>query len=152
MKIRLLLLVAAVAAVFTGCATTPKATMTPEQGAATIRAFTSTGATLALSKNPKVIPVAAAIAAGVDVALAGNEALTAESIANYVKAICVKHEVSVAETAVFINLAQTVYNTYVASYKPGVVSAADPRVLLYANAFKNGLNDAVLAVNTASAG
>lgn len=152
MKLRLLIATSVLAFGLTACVSTPHPVFSAEQGAATVRIATSTGATLALNKNPSYVPVAVALSAGIDAAISQNATLTPEIIATYVKLVCRKNNLPPADTAVFINLANAVYQTYVSTYKTTVVSATDPTVLLYVNAFKGGLNDAVAAVASASTG
>lgn len=136
-----------ICALFSGCATGSGGGMSAQQGAAALRVAVSTGATLSLAKNPRYIPLAQALAAGIDGALEEASEITPAAIARYVRAVCAKHDCPPADTAVFVNLAQAVFTAYVTAYRPQVVRATDPVVLLYALAFKNGLADAIAAVN-----
>lgn len=133
-----------------GCATAPNAA-SPEQGAAALRIVTSTGATLALYRNPLYLPAATAISAGIDTALSGQAVLTPEVIAKFVRDICAKQNMPPIDVAVFVNLATSVYQAYFATYHPKLVLISDPTVQLYVRAFKDGLNDAVAAVNASRA-
>lgn len=141
------LFVSALCAFFiSGCVSAPHAQISPEQGAAAVRVLVSGSATITLSKNPNYAPVAAALAAGIDAAISDGKDITPESISSFVHIVAANHHLSAPDAAVFTNLAISVYQLYVATYKPAVVKAADPRVLLYVQAFKDGLNDAVAAV------
>jgi hypothetical protein len=140
-------LLAAVCLIPAGCQTVPNPS--PAQGAALERVLVSTAATLALNKNPQYIPAATALYLGIDAAVAQESAITPENIAAFVHRICSIHGVTPADEAIFTNLAQSVYQVYSATYKPAVVSSADPQVLLYVGAFRDGLHDAVAAVSAA---
>lgn len=129
----------------TGCQSFQKPS--PEQGAALERVVVGAAATLALNKNPQYVPAATALAVGIDAAVAQNAIITPESIAAFVHQVCAGHGVTVQDEAIFANLAQSVYQVYTATYKPQVVSSADPQVLLYVGAFRDGLRDAVAAVS-----
>lgn len=125
-----------------GCASGPQ--VTPETGAALVRSTVGVGLTLVLNKNPKYTAAASALAAGIDVAIANTSTLTIAGIDAYVVDVCKKNGVSDEDSALFTGLANTIYTVYVAQFKPTVISSADPKVLLYVNAFKDGVNDAVL--------
>jgi hypothetical protein len=127
---------------FAGCANGPQ--VTPETGAALVRSTVGVGLTLVLNKNPKYTAAASALAAGIDVAIANTPTLTLQGIDAYVVQVCLKNGVSQEDTALFTGLANTIYTVYVAQFKPTVISSADPKVLLYVSAFKDGINDAVL--------
>lgn len=132
---------------FTGCVSNaPQIKVTPEQGAAAVRVAVSTGATLALANNPKEVPVAQALVAGIDVAVAANTTVTPEGIRSFVTDICAQYNVPANRVPLYVALSLNAYNAYTTAYKTQVVSATDPTVLLYVTAFKNGLNDALLAV------
>lgn len=129
-------------ALFSGCAN--MGTVTPETGAAIVRTTVGASLTLVLNKNPKYTGAASAISAGIDVAIANTSTLTIAGIDAYVVDVCRKNGVSDEDSALFTALANTIYTVYVSQFKPTVISSADPKVLLYVNAFKDGVNDAVL--------
>lgn len=133
-------------AFFTACSSTGASTPpSPEQLAPALRATVATGATLALSKNPAYVPAAAALVAGIDASVVNDGTITPESIATFVKTVTAREGVPAADSAIFITLAQQIFATYTVQ----VVSAADPRVILFIAAFKDGLGDAIAAVNSA---
>jgi hypothetical protein len=125
-----------------GCAGGPQ--ITPETGAALVRSTVGVGLTLVLNRNPKYTAAASALAAGIDVAISKSQTLTIQGIDSYVVDVCLKNGVSQEDTALFTGLANTIYTVYVSQYKPTVISSADPKVILYVMAFKDGVNDAVL--------
>lgn len=125
---------------FSGCASTPQGR------AVALRMVVSTGGTPALANNPRYIPVAEALVAGIDVALERTPTVTAENIRTYVRRICALHGLDDAETAVFVNLAQTVFVACQAELNATVVRSTDPVVRMYALAFKDGLRDALAAL------
>lgn len=119
----------------------------PEQGAAIERVLVSTSATLALNKNPQYVPAATALADGIDAAVTENAIITADSIAAFVHQVCASHGVTPADEVLFKSLAISVYQVYLVTYKPNVISSTDPQVLLYVHAFRDGLRDAVAVVS-----
>lgn len=124
------------------------ANITPATGSSLVRLTVGVGLTPVLSKNRKYIPVAEALAAGIDVAIGSSTTITLSGINFYVKGICEKEKVPEEDIIIFTGLADTIYNTYVEQYKVATISTADPKVLLYVAAFKNGVNDAVLNVKS----
>ncbi len=74
--------------------------------------------------------------------------ITPENIASFVKQITTRNGVPPADAAIFITLAQQIYTTYTATYKVQVVTVTDPRAMLFISAFKDGLSDAIGAVNS----
>ena len=132
----------------TSAPNTPYTPPTPEQFAPALRATVATGATLALQKNPRYLPAAWALVMGIDAAVLGTGELTQENIATFVKEITTRHGVPAEDAPIFITLAQQIYLTYTATYKVQVVKTTDPRVLLFVTAFKDGLGDAITAVNS----
>jgi hypothetical protein len=135
-----------VAILGTGCATSFQSP-SPQQGAASVRVATSTGVTFALSNNPDYAPAIAALAAGIDAALSESATLDPAKISAFVRRICAAHDVRPADVPIFVNLATGIYQAYVTAYRPQIVSATDPNVLLYIQAFKGGLLDALAAVH-----
>jgi hypothetical protein len=127
------------------------ASVAPQQGAAAVRVTTSTGVTLALSNNPDYASAVAALASGIDAAVTESASIDPTSIAAFVRRICAAHHVREKDIPVFVNLAGVAYQAYVTTYRPQVVSAADPNVVLYLQAFKAGLQDALVAVAPAPA-
>lgn len=147
--LRQLCLILATALALGGCATTPHISVSVEQGAAGVRFATATAATLALNKNPSCTPIAAALSAGIDMAISKATVLTPEEISGFVRAICAEHKASAGDTAFFVTLAVGFHQAYVTTFKDPIVNATDPRVLQYVHAFRDGLNDAVAAVTAA---
>jgi len=143
-KISVALVAVLIAGLFSSCANGPQ--VTPETGAALVRSSVGVGLTLVLNKNPKYTAAASALAAGIDVAIASNSTLTLSAIDAYVSQVVIKNGVSAEDSALFTALANTIYTVYVSQYKPTVISSSDPKVLLYVNAFKEGVNDAVMVV------
>lgn len=143
---RTLLLVIACAVSLTGCQTA--GTTSPETRAAAsafmTRASVAVGVTLALRNNPQYIQAAAALADGVDVALAGDPELTRDSIREWVRVIALKNHVRENDVPLFALLADSVYAGYVAVY--GVPKPKDSRVLLFSSAFRDGIRDGLAAV------
>jgi ABC-type amino acid transport substrate-binding protein len=150
MKIRTTLVLASAlcALSLSGCASTATAPRpTAELGAAGLRIATSTGATMALNKNPEYVGVAAALATTIEGSLVSQSNITPQVIGEYVAFVCKQHNVAREDIALWVNLAQTVYAAYVTAYKPAVVSGSDPNVILYALAFADGLRDAIAAIH-----
>jgi len=139
MKTILSLIAACILFSITGCANAPQFKMSPELGAASVRVSVTVGAGLVLNKNPKYIPVTEALANGISAAISTSAVITPGLIAQYVTQVCEKYKVSSDDVGLFITLATTIYDTYVATYKPTVISSTDPNVLLYVNAFRDGL-------------
>lgn len=126
-----------------GCSTLQR---NADMGSAAVRVATSAGAIIALNKNPRYLPVASALAAGMDAAISENATLTLEGIERYVRDVCTLHGVTDNDTSLFVGLAQSVYTAYVTAYRKEVVASTDPTALLYVAAFKDGLKDAVRAI------
>ncbi len=112
-----------------------------------LRTTVAVGASASLSKNPQYIASAQALVDGIDIAITENVTITKESIAKFVNDVAVRTKLPPAEAIVFTSLAQQIYTVYVEKYKVQVVKSADPTVLIYVNAFKGGLTDAIAAVN-----
>ncbi len=129
-----------------GCATGSRPALTPEQGAAVLRVTIASGATIALNNNPKLVPAAQAIAAGIGGALSYEHQISSAALAGWVRSVCAAHEIPPSDIPPLIALVQTAHTLFAATY-PGVVSTADPRVVLYANAFQAGLDDALAAIS-----
>jgi hypothetical protein len=123
----------------------------PQGTAAALRISVGVGASLALNNNPKYAPAVAALAQGIDAAISQSATINPAQITAYVNAVCLKYGVKPVDVAIFDGLALSIYQMYVTTYKPAVVSSTDPTVLLYVNAFKDGLNDALGSFNTATA-
>jgi hypothetical protein len=131
-----------------GCSALP--TMpSPESGAAAVRIAVSSAGTLALARNPGYVPVARDLITGIDAAVGDGATITPETIREFVRRICAKRGLPAADSAVFVSLTLTAYDTYETTYKTAVVKSTDPVVLLYVEAFKRGLSDAVLAISQA---
>ena len=120
-------------------------TATPQTGATALRLTTSLGAGRILQNNPRYIPAARALAAGISAAVAEKPTLTPENIAAFVRTLCARHDVAPADAAEFVNLAVAIYTTYVDTYRVEIVRLSDPRVLLYVEAFRAGLESALAA-------
>jgi hypothetical protein len=121
-----------------GCANGPiKAT--PETGAVLVRISVMAGVAPVLNNNPKYIPAAEALATGISAALTSNATITPQLIGDYVYRVCKQHGVSDSDIPLFSTLANTIYEAYVATYKPTVISSTDPNALLYIYAFRDGM-------------
>jgi hypothetical protein len=121
------------------CSNGPQVKVTPETGAVLVRISVMAGVAPVLNNNPKYIPAAEALGAGISGALIENMTITPELIAQYVTRVCRNHNVAESDIPLFVTLAETIYDAYVATYKPAVVNSADPTALLYVNAFREGL-------------
>ena len=130
------------------CANGPQLKVSPETGAILVRISVMAGVAPVLSNNPKYIPAAEALGTGIGAALAQNMTITPELIAQYVTRVCKEHNVADSDTTLFITLAETIYDTYVATYKPTVINSTDPNALLYINAFRDGLLSAAAIAST----
>lgn len=148
---RLFLIVCLMSSLLGGCANVGQVKIDPVVGASLVRVTVGLGLIPVLNKNPKYKPAVAALAVGIDSVITSNATITPPLIAQFVTDICRKNGVADSDIAVFVGLAQTIYTTYVATYKPVVVSSADPNVLLYVTAFKDGLADAVNSVSQTQA-
>ncbi len=124
--------------------------MTPALGATAVRLTVGAGLGPVLSNNPKYVPVALALSAGIDAAIGNSTVLTLSGIDAYVKGVCEKYKLPDSDVAIFTNLVHAIYIGYTEEFKVTVIKTSDPQVLLYVNAFKNGVNDAVLTVNSTS--
>lgn len=112
-----------------------------------LRTTVAIGASASLSKNPAYITSAQALIDGIDIAITQNATITKGGIAKFVNDVAARTGLPTVETIVFTSLAQQIYTVYVEKYKTTVIKSADPAVLIYVNAFKNGLSDAIAAVN-----
>lgn len=130
------------------CANGPQLKITPETGAVLVRISVMAGVGPVLSNKPKYIPAAEALATGISAALTQNMTITPELIAQYVTRVCKEHSVSDSDIPLFVILAETIYDTYVATYKPTVINSTDPNALLYINAFRDGLLSAAAIAST----
>lgn len=139
-----------IAIFLSGCATTGVQPLTAEQGAAALRVAVSTPVTLVLNNNPAQTTAVMALATGVEAAVVSSTVITPELIGTFVVSICRQHGVPQKDIAIYVNVAQSIYAAYVTAYRPAVVSGVDPRVVLYARAFADGLRDAVGAVSIAN--
>jgi len=129
------------------CSTTP-IKITPETGAMLVRISVMAGVAPMLSNNPKYIPASEALAMGIGAALQQNMTITPELISQYVNRVCREKGVSENDIPLFVTLAETIYDTYVATYKPTVINSTDPNALLYINAFRDGLLAAATIAST----
>jgi hypothetical protein len=118
-------------------------TVSPQTGATTLRLTTSIGAGRILQNNPRYIPAAQALAAGIETAISAKATLTPENIAAFVRDLCANYDVAPPDAAEFVNLAVAIYETYVDTYRVQIVNTADPNVLLYIEAFRRGLLSAI---------
>jgi hypothetical protein len=134
----------ALLAVLCGCASGQKFTVSPALGAAAVRLTVGVGGGMALNKNPRYILAARALADGIDVAISKTPTLTLENIDAWVATVCEKNNVPPEDVGLFVGLANAIYAGYTETFKTQVVSTADPNVLLYVNAFKAGISDAVI--------
>lgn len=144
-KFKSILLTASIAVslLFIGCTstgTTPQ--FSPQMGADLVQLSTSVGGTVLLRNNPQYIPAAQAIALGVDVALAASPTLTIDGINQFISTTALAKGVNPIDVPLFQTLADAIYQAYTAQFKTAVVTSTDPNVLLYVNAFKNGLTTA----------
>lgn len=139
MKTLLSLLAACILSITTGCTNGPQFKVSPRTGANLVRVAVMAGVAPVLNKNPKYIPAAQAIGAGISAALANSPTITPDLISQYVSTVCKKNNVADEDIPLFITLAQTIYESYAAEYQPEVISSTDPNVLLYVYAFRDGL-------------
>jgi len=130
------------------CANGPQLKITPETGAVLVRISVMAGVAPMLNNNPKYIPAAEALALGIGAALKENMTITPELISQYVTRVCREKSVSENDIPLFVTLAETIYDTYVATYKPTVINSTDPNALLYINAFRDGLLSAATIAST----
>lgn len=136
------------AALLSGCATTTLRPIPPEVGAAGAQGIVNIAATRALAKNPRYIPVAEALAAGVDAALGESAKIDPAQLSLWVRSVCATHHVSAEDVPLFVSIVQTLYDVYSAAYGTGPLITTDARVQLYAKALRDGLRAAVAAVKT----
>lgn len=137
----------ALIAVLSGCATGQKFTVSPALGAAAVRLSVGVGGGMALNKNPRYVPAARALADGIDAAISTTPTLTLENIDAWVATVCEKNNVPSEDVGLFVSLANAIYAGYTQEFKTQVVSTADPNVLLYVQAFKAGISDAVIGAS-----
>jgi hypothetical protein len=121
-----------------GCQTSTQADKTAVAVVA-LQVATTTGAMMALKNNPKYVPAARAIISGLDKTLAGEVPITSELISTFIGQIGEKYGLKPDETAVFVTLATTVYEAYLAQYQPKIVLSSDPNAQKYIKAFRDGL-------------
>lgn len=133
---------------FAGCQTAP-ATDKTAAAVASLQVATSVGATLSLSKNPKYLPAARLLVAGLDQALAGSIPINADVIANFVGLVGTKTGLKPEEVALFASLANTVYEAYLSAYQPKIVLSSDPNAQRYIKAFRDGLATAIASTPAA---
>lgn len=131
---------------FAGCQTAP-ATDKTAAAVASLQVATSVGATLSLAKNPKYLPAARLLVAGLDQALAGS--INADVIANFVGLVGTKTGLKPEEVALFASLANTVYEAYLSAYQPKIVLSSDPNAQRYIKAFRDGLATAIASTPAA---
>jgi hypothetical protein len=121
------------------CANVGQVKITPETGAVLVRISVMAGVAPVLNNNPRYIPAAEALATGISAALTSNPTITSQLIGDYVYRVCKQNGVSDSDIPLFATLAETIYDTYVATYKPAVISSTDPNALLYIYAFRDGM-------------
>ena len=158
MKKLLLVLSLVSAVVLTGCINPTSASSVGEtaKSPATVRILTSSGATLALSNNPKYTTAAQGIITAIDAVTYGETVLTIEQVTKYVADICVQRGMTQQESIVFVSLARAVYSAYLQDH-PQInlerITLSNPTVKIYITAFRDGLNDAleIIAATTPAA-
>jgi len=129
----------AIVALFSGCANGPPVKITAAQGAMIEKIGIMAGLAPVLNNNPKYIPAAEALAFGINAALTNNPTITPQLISDYVFRVCKQNGVSESDIPIFETLTQTIYEAYIVSFQPTVISSTDPNAILYINAFRDGM-------------
>lgn len=130
---------------FSGCASV---TSDPATAAGFLRAGTTVAAYEGLKHNPRYVPGAAAMVAGIDVALTGNAVISDATIVAFVQGIAAKNHMEPAETLFLTTIARTAFQAFSAKYHVSEVLVSNPDAKLYLQAFRDGLNDAVISLSS----
>lgn len=98
---------------------------------------------LALENNPKYIPVAQAVLAGIDGVFLVDAGVTPESALAFADSVSLRYPMSDRSKAVLASALTDLYNFYVQTYKPTVVARLDPNAAHVLQSFRVALMTAL---------
>lgn len=136
---------------FTSCQTPGGGGTTPTDpaaGAMLFQTVESGVAYLALKNNPKYVPAAQAMVQALDVALTGTAVINAQTIQAFVQQLAAQKHMDPGEALFLSGIAGSAWEFYAAKYKvPATgILITNASAHTYVLAFRNGLNDAVIAL------
>lgn len=126
---------------FTGCQSTNWSPEDTQLAAALVKPITKSITLPLLAKNPKLEPVLVGIAGSIDAVFATDGGLTVDSASAYVKALA--PNLDPADQKLITSGILDAYQVYVDVFKPKVVKATDPNLLLVLTSFKTGILEGV---------
>lgn len=132
--------------------TTPTTPPDPAAGALLFQTVESGAAYLALKNNPKYVPAAQAMVQALDVALAGTAVINGQTIQAFVQQLAAQKHMDPGEALFLSGLAGAAYEFYAAKYHVPAsgILITNASAHAYVQAFRNGLNDAVIALSFTS--
>lgn len=149
MKIKTCLLLGALCALFTGCATAPDGTkklnVSNDQAAliaSVVQPIAKSVVLPVLAKNPKYEPALLAIAAGVDTILMTGDQLTPKTIKQFLDSIAVQYDLTDDARLYIASGIDDLVTFYQQNYGT-LVQAADPNMRKILAAFSAGIRDGV---------
>ena len=126
---------------FTGCQSTNWTPDNTQLAAALVKPITKNITLPLLAKNPKLEPVLVGIAGSIDAVFAKDGGLTAADAAAYVKALA--PNLDTADQKLITSGILDAYQVYVDVFKPKVITATDPNLILVLTSFKTGILEGV---------